>query len=137
MDDQARERRLNIWIAAGVLAALALVAVTATLTWNAVSGDEALDCTGWQFTKGEWETDPDQAAFGLVRCKELIGLSSDEVTAMLGRPREVNDRLGRWIYSAGTVHEAVGPGDAQTLFIRFDGEQVAGASLAYSGNRAQ
>jgi hypothetical protein len=130
------ERRVNLGIGIGVFAVVAVLAVVGILIWKGNSDEDAIDCETFEFDRTRWETEPDEVAFGLVRCERLVGLRTAEVTGMLGEPREMDRQSDRWIYSAGEVHNELGPGDAQTLFIRFDSGRVSGASLAYEGDRA-
>jgi hypothetical protein len=134
--DPTRERRVNLGIGAGVLFVAAVLGIGAAVTWTGGPEAESVDCSAFEFDRTRWETEPDEVAFGLVRCKGLAGLRTSEVTAMLGEPHEIDRRSNRWVYSASEVHDELGPGDAQTLFIRFDAGRVIGASLAYEGDRA-
>ena len=135
MSLEPRERRLNILIAILTLALIPLGVLFATGFWNGVWDREVPDCGDWTFDRASWEDagTADDEALALVRCDALVGLTQADVEGLLGDRQSEESR--RWTYRAGAVHDSIGPGDAQALYVRFDRRgEVQGAGLRYGGN---
>ena len=137
--NSAKERRVNLLI---VGAALFVVVVGALLfvSWlrDAASGYEP-DCDSYSFDRSEWRYEQNRGidddsrehqAEALAECGALEGKTHAEVAELLGD----GDREPRrtWRYHAGWVNDGIGPGDGQTLYVRFGSDgRVERATLAY------
>jgi outer membrane protein assembly factor BamE (lipoprotein component of BamABCDE complex) len=115
----------------------ALLAAAWVLAMSVFGSDGPPDCDSYSFDREAWRNDEgdarEQEAAALVGCGTLNGMPGSEVRDLLGdpspRPTPAPDR---WTYAAGWVNDAIGVGDGQTLFVRFDANgRVKGTNLAY------
>jgi hypothetical protein len=122
--------RLGLSLAAGFLLATA-VAASADST--------GLRCATFRFDEKRWRDDGPTAVRSvnarerigrsLVQCGTLIGKTSGDIQRMLGRDKRREHRLR---YSVGIVHDALGPGDEGSLWVRFGAHgRVTRAFLDY------
>jgi hypothetical protein len=121
-----------------VLAAAALaliVACSAALTSEWFRGYEP-DCDGYAFDSSKWADEPgdgrEHQAEALVECNALVGLTRNEVGAMLGRQDSQVGGRRIMVFSAGWVNDGLGPGDGQSLYVILSrSDRVLAARLAY------
>ena len=140
------EERRKDWLIG--IATAAVVAVVTVLLWTNppidwalgfLAGGSKIDCDDFEFDAGAWDSgdEMDDQAAGLDRCDVLIGMTRDEVEAMLG-PYTVGHppkSQSHWRYAAGEVNDGMGPGDGQTLGVQFDRNgRVSTTWLAYPPN---
>ena len=129
---RTRERRGDLVISATVLL---VVAVGGLWVAGHSFGVGPLKCVGWEFDHDNWLTADSNSAEDLdyrkeeasqiADCGDLSGKTRAEVHSDLGTPdlpKERGQRNDQWHYYVGLVNDALGPGDAGYLFIRFDDE---------------
>jgi len=123
---------LTTLLAAGALAACVSLGAAVIAAGGATT---RLDCRVFRFEVSEWRaegadsgdelrvglTARERIAAALIRCRTLHGMTRAEVRRRLGRPDGGGLRYRRWHYSLGTVGNAIGPGESQTLSVTFSG----------------
>jgi hypothetical protein len=138
--DPARERRINRILVVGGLLVVVVGAFALALGIRAAGVADRLDCDDYEFDRSEWrdyelhDESAERQADALVRCRTLIGFTREEVSSLLGPHLRRGSGLSgdrRWAFSAGEVNDYFGPGDALTLYARFDsGGRVERAKLS-------
>ncbi len=129
-----REGRLNLLIVVLTLFAIFAVpyVVVKTDVIAAVFSHNEVDCDGFEFDQEEWldvadEEGRGEQAEGLAKCDSIVGLSRDEVRALLGDPRGI--RGGRWRYFAGVVEGDFGYRGRPSLNVAFNHGRVTKVGL--------
>jgi hypothetical protein len=138
--DPVRERRVNVVLVAGGLLIVAAGVVGLVVGIRGAGEADRIQCDDYEFDRTEWldsgleDESKERQADALVRCRTLIGRIRKEVTALLGQHLRRGPGLSthrRWAFSAGEINDYGGPGDALTLFVRFDRDgRVQGARLS-------
>jgi hypothetical protein len=115
------ERTVLQMLASGVVAVgQAVLAVIAGFGVASAIGaadrceDFRIDPAGWRTADDE---ERERLARTIARCDALEGTTRAEVTRLLGQPEYGGSRRQRWY--AGNWHDAIGPGDAAYLAVRF------------------
>lgn len=113
-----------LWLG-GLTAAAVLVVVVFVPRIGVSSLSEPPDCESYEFDRDAWDrnggADREYEAAALDYCDALIGMTLDEVRAMLDiSPKVKPDRNRKISVLAGTVNDYLGPGDDQRLRIEFD-----------------
>ena len=140
-DERRKDWMIGIVTAAAVAVATVLLVANPPIdwAWRLFAGDSRIDCDEYEFDADAWRNgdEMDDQAAGLDRCRVLIGMTRDEVRAMLGhftvghRPKARSN----WRYAAGEVNDGLGPGDGQTLGVQFDRNgRVSATWLGYQPN---